>query len=197
MLILRPPADHQIRIQGDVRVDPNAMIGPGVLIQADPDAQITIAAGVCIGMGVILHAFGGSLIIEAGVNLGAGVLVVGQGLIAAQCCIGSTATLCNPQLQPGQLVSAGTVIQSEVAAAPAPAAPPIPPIPPAPPVTPPPPVEVPPTPTPVTPTEPMPPPPPPPVNPTAIPQPPPGHVIGEVFLSQLRMTLYPQNSNQA
>lgn len=86
------------------------MIALGVLLHADPNSRIAIAAGVCIGMGTVLHAHKGILEIEAGAILGAGVLVVGGGKIGANACIGSTTTIFNTSIEPGQIVAPGSLL---------------------------------------------------------------------------------------
>lgn len=101
---LQPISREQSYVHGNVTVDPSVVIAPGVLLQADVDSQIVIAAGACIGMGVVLHAQGGDLHIDNGVNIGAGVLVVGQGRVGANVCIGASATIINPSLAEGTLV---------------------------------------------------------------------------------------------
>lgn len=110
LLPLPLSSNSQTYVNGDVRIDPSAAIAAGVILRANPDSQIIIAAGVCIGMGSILHAHGGTLEVEAGANLGAGVLIVGQGKIGANACIGATTTIWNDSVAPGQVVSAGSVL---------------------------------------------------------------------------------------
>lgn len=100
-------------VSGDVTIDPSVAIAMGVILQADPDSQIVIATGVCIGMGAIIHASQGKIEVEAGANIGAGVLVVGHGTIGAKACIGAEATLLNPVITAKQVVSAGTIIGDE------------------------------------------------------------------------------------
>ncbi|MEG4284187.1 carbon dioxide concentrating mechanism protein [Microcoleus sp. A006_D1] len=107
---LQLSSNSQILMSGDVVVNEGAAIAPGVILQADPGSRISIAAGACIGMGVILHAREGNLDIEAGVILGAGVLVVGAGTIGANACIGSAATLINPCIPQMQILPAGSVM---------------------------------------------------------------------------------------
>ena len=97
-------------MSGDVVVNEGAAIAPGVILQADPGSRISIAAGTCIGMGVILHAREGNLDIGAGVILGAGVLVVGAGTIGANACIGAATTLINPCIPQMQILPAGSLI---------------------------------------------------------------------------------------
>jgi carbon dioxide concentrating mechanism protein CcmN len=102
--------DSQVFISGDVTIDPSAAIAPGVLLQASAGSSITIAAGVCIGMGTVLHACDGTLEIQAGASLGAGVLVVGAGIIGPNACIGSQSTLLNTSVEGKILVPAGSVL---------------------------------------------------------------------------------------
>ncbi|HEY9610211.1 hypothetical protein [Allocoleopsis sp.] len=91
-------------------IDPSAAIAPGVILRAAPDSKIVIAAGVCIGMGSLLHAHGGTLEVEAGANLGAGVLIVGKGKIGSNACIGSVTTVLNSSIAPWQVVPAASVV---------------------------------------------------------------------------------------
>jgi carbon dioxide concentrating mechanism protein CcmN len=97
-------------MSGDVVVNEGAAIAPGVIMQAEPGSRISIAAGACIGLGVILHAREGTLEIEAGVILGAGVLVVGAGKIGANACIGAGTTLIDPCIDQMQIMPAGSLI---------------------------------------------------------------------------------------
>ena len=103
-------SNSQIYVSGDVTVDEGAAIAPGVILKAEPDSKIAIASGACIGMGTILHARGGTLIVEAGVILGTGVLVVGSGKIGVNACIGSGATILNPSIENSQMLAAGSLI---------------------------------------------------------------------------------------
>lgn len=95
---------------GDVSVDQGATIAAGVLLQANPESQIVIGFGVCIGAGTVVHAHGGVLQIDPGVTLAAGVLIVGSGKIGENACIGSGATVLNPSIEPNQVIAAGTVM---------------------------------------------------------------------------------------
>lgn len=110
---LHPTSNFDSYISGEVTIDPSAAIAPGVLLQASPNSRIVIGAGACIGMGTILHAYEGTLEVEAGANLGAGVLVVGKGKIGANACIGSTTTILNRSIEPRQVVAAGSLIGDE------------------------------------------------------------------------------------
>lgn len=106
-----PLSSHtHVYVQGDVSIDPSAAISSGVILRADPDSQIIIAAGVCIGSGSIIHAHQGTLEVEAGANLGAGVLVVGKGKIGRNACIGPLTTIWNASVEPWQVVPAASLL---------------------------------------------------------------------------------------
>ncbi|MEG4072295.1 carbon dioxide concentrating mechanism protein [Microcoleus sp. Pol14C2] len=107
---LQLSSNSQILMSGDVVVNEGAAIAPGAIMQADPGSRISIAAGACIGMGVILHAREGTLEIAAGVILGAGVLVVGAGTIGENACIGAGTTLINPSIEKMQIMPAGSLM---------------------------------------------------------------------------------------
>jgi len=92
------------RTGGDVAVDPSAAIASGTLLLAEPDCRLTIAPGVCIGAGCIIHVVAGDLTIEAGAIVGSAVLLVGSGKIGAKACIGAGATLVNPSVEVGQVI---------------------------------------------------------------------------------------------
>lgn len=110
---LHPSNNFDSYVSGEVTIHPTAVIAPGVLLQASPNSQIIIGAGVCIGMGTIIHAYEGTLEVEAGVNLGAGVLVVGRGKIGANACIGSVTTIWNHSIEQKQVVAPGSLIGDE------------------------------------------------------------------------------------
>mgnify|MGYP005839941061 CR=1 FL=1 len=107
---LQLPGFAERVIIGLVELDPTVAIAPGVILQADPNCKIEVGAGAVVGMGVIIHARAGNLEIGAGVNLGAGGLIVGKGKIGSNCCIGACSTLVDPELQPGEVVSAGSLL---------------------------------------------------------------------------------------
>lgn len=110
---LHPSNNFDSYVSGEVMIHPTAVVAPGVLLQASPNGRIIIGAGVCIGMGTILHAYEGTLEVEAGVNLGAGVLVVGQAKIGANACIGSMSTILNYSIEPKQVIAPGSLIGGE------------------------------------------------------------------------------------
>lgn len=103
-------SNSHVYVEGDVSIDPSAAIAAGVILRAAPGGKITIAAGVCIGMGSILHAYQDSLLVGVGANLGAGVLIVGNCTIGSNACIGSATTIWNSSIEPGVVVAAGSVV---------------------------------------------------------------------------------------
>ena len=109
---ISPPQllNTDVYVSGDVTIDPSAAIAPGVVLRAEPDAQIVIGAGVCIGKEAILHAYEGILEIETGAILGAKVLVVGAGKIGENACIGSETTLLAIAIEPKQVIPPGSLI---------------------------------------------------------------------------------------
>jgi carbon dioxide concentrating mechanism protein CcmN len=111
---LQSPFSANCHVSGEVAIAPDVLIAPGVVIRADPNSSIVVGSGVCLGLGVVLHAHGGRIIIGAGASLGAGVLVVGNCQIGAQACIGASSTLHNVLISPSQLVPPGSLL-SQVA----------------------------------------------------------------------------------
>ncbi|NEN90925.1 MAG: hypothetical protein F6K48_19215, partial [Okeania sp. SIO3H1] len=107
---LQPIENTEPFVSGDVKIEPNVAIASGVILQAATDCQIVIATGVCIGMGVILHAYQGNIEVESGVTIGAGVLVVGKSNIGANACIGSVATIIEHDVEPNQVVPPTSII---------------------------------------------------------------------------------------
>jgi carbon dioxide concentrating mechanism protein CcmN len=61
-------------------------------------------------MGSIIHAQNGEVVIAAGANLGAGVLILGQCQIGENSCIGSLTTVLNSAIARGQVVPPGSLI---------------------------------------------------------------------------------------
>lgn len=97
-------------MHGQVTVHPSVTLAPTALLQAEPGSHLILGAGVCIGSGAVLHAYGGMLEIEPGVSLGSAVLLVGSGRIGANACIGSMVTIVNPAIASGDVILAGTLL---------------------------------------------------------------------------------------
>jgi carbon dioxide concentrating mechanism protein CcmN len=102
--------DRHILVSGNVVIHPSAAIAPSVMLQADPGSQLLIGAGVCIGVGCILHAHQGTLEIGAGATLGSGVLIVGQGKVGANACIGAMTTIMDSSVLAGENLPPGSLI---------------------------------------------------------------------------------------
>ncbi|MGF1481363.1 MAG: hypothetical protein ACFB4I_18090 [Cyanophyceae cyanobacterium] len=92
------PAMPDAIVVGDVIIHPSAAIAPGAILQAAPDSQIIIGAGVCIGTGAILQAYQGVIEVESRAIVGAGVLVVGTAKIGSHACIGAETTIYNASI---------------------------------------------------------------------------------------------------
>lgn len=112
MPLLQLPSinNSQACVLGDVSIDDSVAIASGVILQADTNCRLIIHAGVCIGMGTILHAHHGNLEIQAGVVLGAGVLIIGKAKIGNNACIGSTTTIWNTDVAPEDIIPPGSVV---------------------------------------------------------------------------------------
>ena len=108
--LLRLGDRFDAHIHGDVIIHPSAVLAPGVILQAANNSTIVIGAGVCLGMGSILQVSEGILEIEAGANLGAGFLMVGEGKIGANACIGAATTVFNCSVAPGQVIPSGSIL---------------------------------------------------------------------------------------
>lgn len=102
--------DPHFYVSGNVTIHPSVAIAAGAVLQADPDSQLVLAEGVCVGAGTVLHACGGSLELEAGVSLGSGVLMVGSAKIGARACIGSMSTVLGCSIEAEQVVPPGSLL---------------------------------------------------------------------------------------
>lgn len=108
---LIPLVDHsQIYISGDVTIEPRSAIAPGTILQAAPNSRIIIRAGACIGMGSVIQSYQGTIEIETGAILGAGVLVIGHSKIGSYACIGTATTIFEAEVAAQEIVPAGSVI---------------------------------------------------------------------------------------
>lgn len=93
-------------IGANVEVGPDVAIASGAVLEAAPGSRLVLERGVCIGSQVVVHAYGGNLILEAEVNLGKGVLLLGAGTVGAKTCIGAESTLINPKVEAEQVIPA-------------------------------------------------------------------------------------------
>ena len=97
-------------MQGNVDLAPGVAIAPGVLLGAAPGCRLVISSGVCLAADVVVQARHGDLVLEPGVSLGSGVLVVGHGSIGQHTCIGANSTVINPALGASQVVAPGSLV---------------------------------------------------------------------------------------
>jgi carbon dioxide concentrating mechanism protein CcmN len=107
---VQPISRSEFYVNGDVTIHESAIVAPGVILRAAPNSQIIIGAGACLGMGTILNAYQGVIAIGAGAILGTGVLIVGQGQIGENACIGSTTTIFNASVEAMSIVPSGSLI---------------------------------------------------------------------------------------
>lgn len=110
MLTIPAPVHTSHHLHGEVHLDPQAVVAPGVCLIANPGSRIQVGAGVCLGMGTILHADGEGIVLETGVIVGAGVLLIGTVRVGAQSCIGSASTVYNTTIAPGQVIAPGSLL---------------------------------------------------------------------------------------
>jgi carbon dioxide concentrating mechanism protein CcmN len=109
-LQLRPIDTAHYLVSGDVTIHEGAAIAPGVLLQAGSGSRIIIGAGVCIGIGSVIHVHEGTLEIGDGAIIGAGVLLIGQVKIGDRACIGSASTILDSSIEVGGLVAPGSLV---------------------------------------------------------------------------------------
>lgn len=107
---VKPFSNSDIFVSGDVTIHESAVVAPGTILQAAPDSRIVIGAGVCVGMGVILNAYEGIIELEDGAILGAGVLLIGKGKIGNNACIGASSTILNASIDSMAVLPAGSLI---------------------------------------------------------------------------------------
>ncbi len=107
---LEPIVTTHYVVMGDVTIGEGSAIAPGVLLQADPGCRIMIGTGVCLGMGCVIHASGGAIQIGQGVNLGAGVLVVGASTIGDRALVGAGTTVFGQSIGPGELIAPSSLL---------------------------------------------------------------------------------------
>ncbi len=112
---LEPIHTDQYIITGHVVIAEGVMIAPGVLLQADPGSRILVSSGVCLGMGCVIHANGGEIRVEAGVNIGAGVLIVGTVKIGPGSIIGAGSTIFEQSIDAGTIIPPSSLLANEQA----------------------------------------------------------------------------------
>ena len=106
------PIEHnsEFFVSGNVTIHETAAIAAGVILQAAPHSQIILREGTCLGKGTVLNAYGGTIEIEPGAILGAGVLLVGRVTIGKDACIGATSTIFNSSVESMAMIPSGSLL---------------------------------------------------------------------------------------
>ncbi|BAU11040.1 unnamed protein product [Leptolyngbya sp. NIES-3755] len=116
-LQLMPVSTTHYYVSGDVTVHPGAAIAPGVLLQADSGSRIVIHQSVCVGLGTVIQAHGGTIELGEGVIIGAGVLLVGNVSVGDRACVGSGTTVMNRSIASLSIVPPGSLWCEELRSA--------------------------------------------------------------------------------
>jgi carbon dioxide concentrating mechanism protein CcmN len=107
---VQPVSYSDIYVSGEVIIHESAVVAPGAILNAAPNSRIVIGAGVCVGMGAILNACHGAIEVEEGAVLGAGVLTIGRVKIGSNACIGAATTIFNASVDKMAVIPAGSLI---------------------------------------------------------------------------------------
>lgn len=107
---LQPVSNKDVYINGDVTIHPSATLAPGVILQAAPNSRIVIGADVSLGMGTVINASQGEIVIASGATLGAGVLIVGTSVIGSNSCVGTATTIFNSSVDSMAVIAPGSLI---------------------------------------------------------------------------------------
>lgn len=107
--ILLPSTYETTHVRGEVTVDSSAMIAMGVILNATPGNKIVIHGGVCLGMGTVITAYDGDIVIKPNAILGAGCLIFGRCVIGNQASLGASVTIYNVNVSAGDVISAGSI----------------------------------------------------------------------------------------
>jgi carbon dioxide concentrating mechanism protein CcmN len=102
-------------VSGNVIIHETAVIAPGVILEAAPDCQITIDAGVCIGLGSVISAHAGDVKIQEQAAIAPGCLVIGPVTIGRTACLGSRSTIFQQNIDAQALIPPGSLLMGRVA----------------------------------------------------------------------------------
>lgn len=112
--MLLPPVpiinNSECFVSGNVTIHETAVLAFNIILQAAPHSQIIIGEGVCLGKGTILNAYAGTIEIESGVMLGAGVLIIGRCTIGKNSCIGAATTILNTNVESLAMIPSGSLL---------------------------------------------------------------------------------------
>ncbi|MBE9203693.1 hypothetical protein IQ218_09940 [Synechocystis salina LEGE 06099] len=104
-------------VSGNVIIHETAVIAPGVILEAAPDCQITIDAGVCIGLGSVITAHAGDVRIQEQAAIAPGCLLIGPVTIGQTACLGSRSTVFQQNIDAQALIPPGSLLINRVASA--------------------------------------------------------------------------------
>ncbi|MBE9176411.1 hypothetical protein IQ225_15780 [Synechocystis salina LEGE 06155] len=104
-------------VSGNVIIHETAVIAPGVILEAAPDCQITIDAGVCIGLGSVITAHAGDVQIQEQAAIAPGCLVIGPVTIGQTACLGSRSTIFQQDIDAQALIPPGSLLINRVVSA--------------------------------------------------------------------------------
>lgn len=102
-------------VSGNVIIHETAVIAPGVILEAAPDYQIIIEAGVCIGLGSVITAHAGDVKIQEQAAIAPGCLVIGPVTIGPTACLGSRSTIFQQDIDAQALIPPGSLLINRVA----------------------------------------------------------------------------------
>ncbi|QHV01654.1 hypothetical protein [Synechocystis sp. CACIAM 05] len=102
-------------VSGNVIIHETAVIAPGVILEAAPDCQIIVEAGVCIGLGSVITAHAGDVKIQEQAAIAPGCLVIGPVTIGATACLGSRSTIFQQDIDAQVLIPPGSLLMNRVA----------------------------------------------------------------------------------
>jgi carbon dioxide concentrating mechanism protein CcmN len=102
-------------VSGNVIIHETAVIAPGVILEAAPDCQIIIEAGVCIGLGSVITAHAGAVKIQEQAAIAPGCLVIGPVTIGQTACLGSRSTIFQQDIDAQALIPPGSLLINRVA----------------------------------------------------------------------------------
>ena len=98
---------------GDVFVDASAAIALVGVLWPLPMVSLRLGRGAGVGAGVVIQAKQGCIFVEAGASLGTGVLIVGQGYVGKDACVGPSSTLINPAIAPNTIIPPCSLINPQ------------------------------------------------------------------------------------
>ena len=97
-------------VSGNVIIHETAVIAPGVILEAAPDCQIIVDAGVCLGLGCVITAQVGDIHIKGQAAIAPGSLVIGPVTVGSSACIGARSTIFQQDIDAQALIPPGSLL---------------------------------------------------------------------------------------